>query len=88
MRQPAKFAPPPMGGHAPAQQMPPQAVNAPPMAPPKGGAGPRSMAAGLAPPQRGPQSSSGAPAESSVDAQQLQQNLVNLFGLYAQVETN
>jgi len=89
MRQPQKFAAPPMPSQQPMmqQQMPQQQISAPPMAPPKGSGGPKPMTAGLAPPQRGPQSSASAGAPA-VDTAQLSQQFTNIFSHYASLETN
>ena len=53
-----------------------------------GGMGPKPMAAGLAPPSRGPRAQTGAPSGNAVDVGQLQQSLNSLYGLFTQLETN
>merc|ERR1719163_325125 len=55
------------------------------MAPPKGGSGPRGMAAGLVNPQRG---AGGDETASTVSAQELIGGYQALFGHYSQVEAN
>ena len=66
---------------------PTQAPIAPPIAPPKGSAGPKPMTAGMPPPTRGAPATVAQPSDS-VDPRVVAQSFQQIFGLYAQLETN